>query len=276
MSLLELLDQTAEYLRSKSPKFPSVALVLGSGLSGFVERMKKEQEIPYSEIPNFRRSTVQGHAGKLIIGEINGVRVACMQGRLHYFEGYTMSEVVFPVRALARAGVETFLLTNASGGVHPDMVPSDLALIKDHINLMGTNPLIGPNEPDLGPRFPDQSVSYDAEIRSLFRKAADKLRIKLLDSVYIGLHGPSFETPSEIKMYRGMGGDLVGMSTVPEVIALRHMGKRVAAVSCITNLAAGVTDEPCNHEEVLVNAEKSYQNLWALLSEVLPRLGEKS
>ncbi len=271
-NLIANVDEAVALLRQRCENFPEVVLTLGSGLSGFIDSMEKEVEIPYSQIPNFKTSTVQGHAGKLVIGNLNGSRVACMQGRLHFYEGHSMSDVVFPFRVFAKAGAKLFVLTNAAGGLHAHMVPSDLVLLKDHINLMGTNPLIGPNDEHLGPRFPDLSNLYDARLNSILLQTAKKLGVKLGEGVYVGIHGPSFETPAEIRAYRQMGGDLVGMSTVPEAIAIRHMGKKVVVISCVTNLAAGVTSEPPNHAEVLENAKKSYVSLEKLLTQAIPEL----
>ncbi len=272
VSLTKQLDEAVAGIRKKCDKFPEIVMVLGSGLNGLVESLEKEVEIPYPEIPHFKSSTVQGHAGKLVIGSLNGTRVAVMQGRLHYFEGYSMHDVVFPVRTFGRAGAKLFVLTNASGGLHHHMTPSDLVLLKDHINLMGDNPLIGANDEGLGPRFPDLTHLYDPKMNEILLSLAKKLGIKLTDGVYVAIHGPSYETPAEIRSYRQMGGDLVGMSTVPEAIAIRHMGKKVIALSCVTNLAAGVTTEPLNHTEVIDNAKKAYSSIVELLSKSLPQL----
>jgi len=258
LSLMEKRGEAARFLKSKVSDFPRILIVLGSGLSDLVEDMEKECVIPFSEIPHFKKVTVAGHIGQLVVGRLEGTRVACMQGRYHFYEGHTMEEVVFPFRAFGAAGCEAFLLTNASGGLQPGMNPMDLLLIRDHINLMGTNPLIGPNEGELGPRFPDLTHLYDPSLRKIFRDVAQAEGIPLREGVYIGIHGPSYETPAEINMYRVLGGDVVGMSTVPEAIAIHHMGKKVVAISCITNLAAGATGAPLAHAEVLENAKKAY------------------
>lgn len=269
---LAKLEEAKSVLQERCSNFPRFVVVLGSGLGGLLESLTVETEIPYSQIPNMRTASVQGHAGKLVIGNLSGVRVACMQGRLHYYEGYPMEEVVFPYRAFALAGAEVFLLTNASGGLKPSMKPADLLLIEDHINLMGTNPLIGKNAEELGPRFPDMTHVYDPILRKIIEKKARALKIPLKKGIYLGLHGPSYETPAEIQLYRKWGVDVVGMSTVPEAIALNHMGKRVVAISCITNLAAGVSKKPLVHEEVLESAKKVQKPFAKLVTESLKEM----
>ena len=271
-TLLQRLEEGKAQLLRKCGAFPNIVIVLGSGLSGLNEDLEVEAEIPFHELPNVQKLTVEGHVGRLVIGRLGNTRVACMLGRLHYYEGYSMEEVVFPVRLLAHAGASCFLLTNASGGLHAHLQPPELVLIKDHINLMGTNPLIGKNEEALGPRFPDMSCVYDPIFNRLFLESAKRLGISLKEGVYLALHGPTYETPSEIKMYRLLGGDIVGMSTVPEVIVLRHMSKRVVALSCVTNSAAGVGEKPLVHAEVLENAKKSQRSLSMLIRETVPHL----
>lgn len=269
LPLIQRLNEAKQALLGKVGAFPKIAIVLGSGLSAIADDIQKEHEISLSEIPHVKLPTVQGHVPKLIVGKLYGVRVAVLQGRLHYYEGHSMDDVVFPVRAFSWAGAEAFLLTNAAGGLRPEMAPLDFLLLNDHINLFGTNPLIGPNHEELGVRFPDLTHLYDPELRKILRDAAQKHRIPVWEGVYVGIHGPSYETPAEIRCYRNMGGDVVGMSTVPEAIALRHMGKRVMGLSCITNMAAGVTDEPLVHDDVLANGKKIYGRFAKLMEEAL-------
>ncbi len=264
---LEKIQEARNYVSSKVQKFPGFLIVLGSGLATILNELEVETEVSYSDIPHLSQSTVQGHVSRLLVGKLGGVRVACMQGRLHYYEGLKMDDVVFPFRTFALCGAKVFFLTNAAGGLHPEMNPADLVLIQDHLNLMGTNPLIGKNLDELGPRFPDMTHLYDPELREIVLDAAKKLNINLRQGIYVGLHGPSYETPAEIKMYRGLGGDVVGMSTVPEAIALHHMGKRVVAVSCVTNLAAGVGSTPIEHSEVLEIAKKVQVPFCSLVKE---------
>ena len=268
-SVMKKLEEAKQFVLSRCPDFPKFLVVLGSGLAGILSDLKVEKEIPFTDIPHVRKPTVEGHVARLLIGKLKNTRVACMQGRLHFYEGYPMEDVVFPFRVFALSGAEVFLLTNASGGLHSEMKPSDLCLIRDHINLMGTNPLIGKNHDALGPRFPDMTHLYDPKLREITKRVAKKLNVELHEGVYIALHGPSYETPAEIKMYKMLGADLVGMSTVPEAISLNHMGKRVMAISCITNLAAGVGDSPLVHSEVLENAKKVHGVFSKLVIETL-------
>jgi len=265
------LQTARDFLAKRVPKFPRLAVVLGSGLGGALNAMQVRAEIPFSEIPGVRASTVQGHSGKLVIGDFHSVPVACFQGRIHSYEGLLPAEVVFPFRVAALLGTEVFLLTNAAGGVHPDMKPMDLVLIRDHINLMGVNPLTGPNDPRLGERFPDMTHAYDPELCRLIHEAGVDAQVALREGVYVGISGPSYETPAEIRMYRSLGGDVVGMSTVPEVIALRHMKKRVAAISCVTNLAAGVGSEALAHSEVLEAGAQVEGRFARLMESILTR-----
>lgn len=227
-----------------------MAIVLGSGLGESTGFMEIESRLPYSEIPGFLKPTIAGHAGEMLLGHAAGLRVAAMRGRFHMYEGHDLSDVVLPVRSLICAGASTVMLTNAAGGVNEGFEPGDLMLISDHINMTGRNPLIGANDPDLGVRFPDMTCAYDAELRGIARKSAQQLGMTLREGVYAWLTGPSYETPAEIRMMRTMGADAVGMSTVPEVIAARHMGARVMGISCITNMAAGVTGKSLDHAEV--------------------------
>jgi len=270
--LIQKLEESCRAVQALCPNFPKVVIVLGSGLAGLLDEMKIEIDIPFSSIPHLKQATVEGHVGRLVIGKLGAARVACMQGRLHLYEGLSMEDVVFPYRVFALAGAESFLLTNAAGGLHGNVKPPALVLIRDHINMMGTNPLVGKNEEKLGVRFPDLTHLYDPKLRKTVADTARRLGIELGEGVYVATHGPSYETPAEIKMYRVLGGDVVGMSTVPEAIAVHHMGKRVVAISCVTNLAAGVTDQPLEHSEVLENAKKIYSRFSALVREISPLL----
>lgn len=269
------IEKAKNYLLQMCPDFPKNLVTLGSGLGNLLSDVKVEKEIPFAEIPGFKAATVQGHSGKLVIGSLSKTRVACLQGRLHYYEGYSMQEVVFPFRALGLCGVEVFFLTNAAGGVHPGMQPGELLLIKDHLNLMGSNPLIGRNPDSLGPRFPDMTQVYDPSLRGIVLKIAKKLKISLREGVYAGVHGPSYETPAEVEMLKRLGADVIGMSTVPEAIALKHMGKKIVAVSCVTNLAAGVGEGVLHHEEVLQAAKLAQVSLSNLVKEFFDAVSQK-
>ncbi len=266
--MLEQLEAAKKFLLSRCGSFPKTVIVMGSGMSSVLSEVVTEVEIPFADIPHVPKVSVQGHSGRIKIGTIGKTRVALSQGRLHYYEGLSMSTVVLPFRAMALAGADNFILTNAAGGMRPDLNPPSFMLIRDHINLMGSNSLMGPNL-DFGPRFPDLTNLYDPVVNEVFKKVAQKNGIKLHEGVYVATHGPSYETPAEIRMFRQMGGDVVGMSTVPEAIALKHMGKRVNALSCVTNLAAGVSDEPLNHEDVLSYAQQAHSTLGILLRETL-------
>ena len=251
---------------------PSVGVVLGSGLGGFADAVVDAVEIPYAEIPGWPQSTAVGHAGTLVVGTFGGVPVAVMKGRAHLYEGHPAAKVVFGVRVLGRLGIRSLVLTNACGAIDPAVEPGRLVAISDHLNLLGTSPLVGPNDDALGPRFPDMTNAYDPEYRAFARDAAARLGIRLGEGVYAAWLGPAFETPAEIRMVRTLGGDLVGMSTVPEVLAARHMGIRCLALSCVTNAAAGVLDEPIDHEQVLEVGARAAKDLVALLREVVPLL----
>ncbi len=252
---------------------PAVGVVLGSGLGGFADAVEEAVEIPYGEIPGWPRSTAVGHSGTLVLGRFGGAPVAVMKGRAHLYEGVPPAKVVFGVRVLGRLGIGSLVLTNACGAIDRSLQPGRLVAISDHLNLQGASPLIGPNDDTLGPRFPDMSDAYDPEYRALAREAAGKLGLELGEGVYAAWLGPAFETPAEIRMIRALGGDLVGMSTVPEVLAARHMGIRCLALSCVTNAAAGVLPEPIDHEQVLEVGARAAGDLVALLREVIPRLG---
>lgn len=263
--LLTRLQETKDFLLSFCGS-ADWAIVLGSGFGSVIESMSVEKEISYSEIPNFKSPSVSGHKGKLVVGKLGNSRVLALQGRLHYYEGHEMQDVVYAVRALAFLGIEKFLLTNASGTLRTEWMPPTLVLISDHINLMGTNPLVGLNYDFLGPRFPDLSSVYDPNLGAVFIDAARNCQIELRKGVYAGILGPCYETPAEIRLYRNLGADLVGMSTIPEAIALRHMGKRVVALSCVTNAAASVS-EPVFHSDVLERVDIAAPLIRKLITE---------
>ncbi len=268
MSVLAEIGEAVGAIQARSPVRPSVGLVLGSGLGGFAQTLDKPVVIPYGEIKHFPTATAIGHKGELVLGHSNAVPVAVMSGRVHYYEGYRPDQVVFPVRVLARLGVKVLVLTNAAGSVNVNYKPGELMVISDHINLMGMNPLVGPNEERLGLRFFDMSDAYDPALRDIAEKACWKAGVTVRHGVYVAVAGPSYETPAEIRAFRTLGADAVGMSTVPEVIAARHMGVRVLAISCITNLAAGVSKKKLDHLEVLEVGRK----VQAALSDVLARI----
>jgi len=263
------LRAAADFLRELGE--PKVAVVLGSGL-GDVLPLEGERAVAFAEVPGFPAPTAPGHKGEIAVGVLGGVEILVQRGRLHYYEGYSPEEVVFPVRTYAILGVRTLVLTNASGGIADGLAPGDLVLIRDHINMLGFNPLRGPNLDELGPRFPDMTHAYDPGLRELAHAVARELGIELREGVYLATMGPTYETPAEIRAFRALGADLVGMSTVPEVIAARHAGMRVLAISCVTNLAAGIAKGPLSHEEVLEIGRRRAADLGRLLAELLPRL----
>lgn len=273
MRVSEKVAQALKYLQEKVPFCPDVVVVLGSGLGGVAGAIENPISIPYGEIPFWPASTAPGHAGCLIAGNLGQTRVVAMQGRVHYYEGYSMDEVVFPVRVFGEWGIKVYFATNASGGVNTDLLPGDLVLLEDHLNLMGANPLAGPNDEKWGPRFPDMTFAYNRELRDLVARVGERAGVPVKSGVYAAFSGPSFETPAEIRMVRVLGGDLVGMSTVPEVIVANHMGMRVCALSCVANYAAGMTDNPLTHKEVLEEMGKASERLSRLVSLSLEELG---
>lgn len=266
------LDAAVEAVRLRSDLRPDVGVVLGSGLGGFADAVDDRVEIPYGDIPGWPVSTAVGHAGTLVLGLFGGVPVAVMKGRAHLYEGHAPARVAFGVRVLGRLGVRSLVLTNACGALDAALTPGTLVAVSDHLNLQGASPLVGPNDDELGPRFPDMSDAYDPAYRAVAQEAAERLGIPLGEGVYAAWLGPAFETPAEIRMLRTLGADLVGMSTVPEVLAARHMGIRCLALSCVTNAAAGVLPEPIDHERVLEIGARAAGDLVALLREVVPRL----
>ncbi|MED3563211.1 purine-nucleoside phosphorylase [Bacillus xiapuensis] len=268
----EKIQNAAEFLKGKYSKTPKIGLILGSGLGVLADEIVDSVKIPYSEIPNFPISTVEGHAGQLVFGSLSGAEVVAMQGRFHYYEGYSMDKVTFPVRVMKALGVEMLIVTNAAGGVNESFTPGDLMIITDHINFMGTNPLIGPNDSNLGVRFPDMSEAYTKELRGIAKEIAGNLNIAIKEGVYVGFTGPVYETPAEIRMARVLGGDAVGMSTVPEVIVARHGGLKVLGISCITNMAAGILDQPLSHDEVIETTEKVKSNFLLYIKEIVKRI----
>ncbi len=268
------LDDAVGFVREQVKVEPRVGIVLGSGLGGLADELEDRVAIPYSEIPDWPVSTAIGHSGVLVLGSLDGVAVAVMRGRAHLYEGIGADRVAFGVRVLGQLGVRSLVVTNAAGGINPDFLPGQLVLISDHINLQGASPLVGQNDESLGPRFPDMSDAYDPEFRARALEAAAQLGIDLGEGVYAAWLGPAFETPAEIRMLRTLGADLVGMSTVPEVLAARHMGIRCLALSCVTNAAAGVLPEPIDHERVLEVGARAAGDLVALVREVLAALGD--
>jgi purine-nucleoside phosphorylase len=268
--IFEQAAAAADYIRERIDIVPRVAVVLGSGLGGFANNVEHPVAIPYSEIPHFPLSTVPGHSGRLIIGAVRGTPVAVMQGRVHAYEGYSSAEVTFPVRVLGGLGVSALILTNAAGGIRLDLEQGQLVLLSDHINFTGRNPVSGPNDDRLGPRFFDMSEAYSQRLRQLAHDAAKLEGFKLAEGVYLCVLGPSFETPAEIRAFRTLGADLVGMSTVQEVIVARQMNMEVLGISCVTNMAAGILRQEINHKEVMETGQRVQQRLSGLLATVLP------
>lgn len=266
------LKETRDFLLEKIQIKPSLGIILGSGLGGLVDLIQDKIVIPYQEIPNFPVSTVEGHKGQLVFGTLQGKPVMAMQGRFHYYEGYAMTEVTFPVRVMQVLGIKDLIVTNAAGGINETYQPGDLILIKDHINLVGDNPLRGANLGELGPRFPDMSQGYNPEWREKALNIAKKMGITPQEGVYAGMSGPSYESPAEIRFLRTIGADLVGMSTVPEVIVANHGGMRVLGISCVTNMAAGILPQPLSHQEVMETAERVQKTFVQFVQELVKEL----
>jgi purine-nucleoside phosphorylase len=269
-----LADASAQFILAGTPLRPKIGLVLGSGLGACADSLADATRVPYSEIPAFPRSTAIGHAGQMVLGKVGDVPVAAMQGRVHQYEGYSAQEVTFPIRVFGRMGIRAVILTNAAGGIDRGYSQGALVLIRDHINLQGTSPLVGTNDDRFGVRFPDMTRAYDRDYRQIAREEAAGLNIPLLEGVYAALLGPSYETPAEIEYLRRIGADLVGMSTVAEVIAARHMEMKVLAISCVTNMAAGILDQPLSHAEVMETGERVKSIFESLLRAILPRLND--
>jgi len=279
MSHFDQVNEAADFLRKRIPgQTPRLAIVLGSGLGAVAEAVESPTFVPYAEIPHFPQSTVEGHSGRIVAGQLNGIPVVVMQGRVHFYEGYTPQQVTFPMRVLGQLGIETVILTNAAGGINPNYQIGDLVLLADHINMLGFNPLVGPNEPRFGRspqtglRFFDMTQAYSVELRSLAQSAARTEGFIMHEGVYLATSGPSFETPAEIKAFRSLGADLVGMSTVPETIVARHIGIQVLGISCVTNLAAGISATQLSHQEVFEAGSRVQHRLAALLARLAPQI----
>jgi purine-nucleoside phosphorylase len=267
-------ESAALFLLDQTPLRPKIGLVLGSGLGAFADELSGATRVPYANIPFFPRSTAVGHAGQMVIGNADGIPVAAMQGRVHLYEGYSAREVAFPTRVFGRMGIRAVILTNAAGGINLEYKQGALVVLTDHINLQGQNPLVGANDDRFGPRFPDMTQAYCKPYREIALEAARKKGKRLYQGVYAALTGPSYETPAEIRYLRAIGADLVGMSTVPEVITARHMGLKVLAISCVTNMAAGILDQVLNHQEVLETTERVKEDFIALVRAVLPGIAK--
>ncbi|SDC38052.1 purine-nucleoside phosphorylase [Paenibacillus sp. UNCCL117] len=270
--LLSQIKEAAGFIRERYPVKPEIALILGSGLGILADLVEDAVTIPYEEIPNFPVSTVEGHAGELLLGTVAGRHVLLMKGRFHMYEGYGVETVSFPVRVMKELGVEKLLVTNAAGGVNTAYKPGDLMVIRDHINFTFRNPLIGPNFGELGVRFPDMSEAYSRRLREVAHRVAKEQGLDLQEGVYFGLLGPSYETPAEIRMIRTLGGDAVGMSTVAEVLVARHAGIEVLGFSCISNMAAGILDQPLSHEEVIETTDRVKQTFLKLIVGIIPSM----
>jgi purine-nucleoside phosphorylase len=265
-------DEAKRYIQGHTDARPTIGLVLGSGLGAFAEELTGRTDIPYADIPGWPHSTAVGHAGKLIIGKLGALDVAVMAGRAHLYEGYSMQQVTYGVRVLHAIGARAMVFTNAAGGINLALERGGLVLIADHINLQGANPLVGPNDDSLGPRFPDMSEAYSRAYRNAAKRVAAELCIPITEGVYAAMLGPSYETPAEIRYLRAIGADVVGMSTVPEVIVANHMGMKVLGISCVTNMAAGILPQKINHEEVLETGAMVRDTLVKFLKALLPRL----
>lgn len=271
-TLNQKIEAAVNFIKSKSNTSPSVGVILGSGLGDFVNKIKNPTIIPYGEIPNFKKVTVKGHDGNLIIGTVGDQTVAALQGRFHYYEGNSLEEVVFPIRVLAKLGINSLMLSNAAGGINLGFNAGDLMLIQDHINLTGVNPLIGPNDESIGPRFPDMTFAYNPELNKMVEDSARELNISIQKGVYVGVTGPTYETPAEIRFFRTIGGDACGMSTVPETIIANHIGLKVVGISCITNMAAGIKNEKLSHDDIKGEANKVMENFANLVERTILKM----
>ncbi|WMM26482.1 purine-nucleoside phosphorylase [Tissierella sp. MB52-C2] len=269
MEYMNKIKEAVNFITSKTKDSPKIGLVLGSGLGSLADKIENPTIIKYTDIPSFPRSTVEGHAGQLVIGKLSGKIVVAMQGRFHFYEGYPLKDVTFPIRVMFGLGVENLIVTNAAGGVNTEFTPGDLMIITDHINFTGRNPLIGENLDNLGPRFVDMSNPYNREYIKMTKEIGKKLGLELKEGVYMWFTGPTYETPAEVKLARIVGADAVGMSTVPEVIVANHENIKVLGISCITNMASGILDQPLNHEEVVETSNKVKDNFEKLLIEVI-------
>ena len=271
-SMYDRVEEAAAAIRARGGLLPEIAVVLGSGLGPFADTLRDAIETPYAELPHWPAAAVIGHTGRLVIGTVSGRRVAALAGRAHFYEGHDLTDVVFATRVMGRLGVQQLVLTNAAGGINTDFAQGTLMVIDDHINLLGTGPLVGPNDERFGPRFPDMSEVYSARLRNLADAAATARGIGVSHGIYAAVHGPSYETPAEIRYLRTIGADAVGMSTVPEAIAARHMGIDVLGISCITNMAAGVSPRPLVHSEVLETTTRVRGSFIALLEAIIERI----
>ena len=270
--MIHEIKGAADYIQSQIEIKPEIALILGSGLGVLAEEVKESKVIKYEDIPDFPVSTVEGHAGQFVVGKLEGKKVMAMQGRFHYYEGYSMQQIALPIRVMYELGIENLIVTNAAGGINMNFDPGNFMIIQDHINLMGDNPLKGNNLEEYGPRFPDMSEIYNEELRELAEKVAIESKIQTVKGIYVGLGGPSYETPAEIRYLRGIGADAVGMSTVPETITANHMGMKILGISCITNMAAGVLPEPLDHKDVIEIAEKVKPKFSTLIKGILKEM----
>lgn len=269
MKFNEKVQQTKDYLLSQIDQLPSIGLVLGSGLGILADEIENPIYIPYNEIPHFPASTVTGHAGRMVIGDLKGKRVIAMQGRFHYYEGHSLEAVTYPIRIMQAIGVQQIIVTNAAGGINPNFKPGDLMIIQDHINLTSQNPLIGPNEEEFGERFPDMSEAYSKKLIALAKDVASKNKINMVEGIYAGMLGPSYETPAEVNFLSIIGASAVGMSTVPEVIVAQHSGLEVLGISCISNMAAGISEHSLTHDEVMETTENIKAQFLQLVKEVI-------
>ncbi len=272
MDYINKIKTSVDYIFSKTKCLPKVGLVLGSGLGNLAEKIEKPIVIKYTDIPNFPKSTVKGHAGQLVIGELGGKSVVAMQGRFHYYEGYPLEDVTFPIRVMIGLGIESLIVTNAAGGLNNNFYPGDLMIITDHINFTGKNPLIGKNFNELGPRFVDMTRAYNRDYINIAKEVGKKIGLELKEGIYMWFTGPTYETPAEIRLARTLGADAVGMSTVPEVIVANHQDIKVLGISCITNMAAGILDKPLNHEEVIETSKKVKDSFEKLVVEILSNI----
>ncbi|PAB57753.1 purine-nucleoside phosphorylase [Anaeromicrobium sediminis] len=272
MDLQQKLQECMNYIKEKSKYEPKIGLILGSGLGALANEIEDKEIYPYNEIPNFPVSTVEGHAGQLVIGKLEGKVVVAMQGRFHYYEGYSMQEVTFPVRVMKLLGVEKLVVTNAAGAVNAEFKPGDLMIISDHLNLSGDNPLMGKNLAEFGPRFPDMSNAYDSELRGKVREIAKSLDMEIREGVYACMSGPSYETPAEVRMVRILGADAVGMSTAPEVTVAVHSGMKAVGISCMTNMAAGILDQPLDHSEVMETSAMAREKFVVLMRNIIKNI----
>lgn len=268
----EKVQQAARLIEGRTTLRPRIGLVLGSGLGAFADGLEDATAIPYQQIPHFPVSTAVGHAGRLVVGQCAKIPVAVMQGRVHFYEGYSLREVTFPIRVLGALGIRALVFTNAAGGINRRLRARGLLLIRDHLNFQGSNPLVGANDERFGPRFPDMTEAYSKKFRTTAKQVARKLRLRLFEGVYAALHGPSYETPAEIRALARLGADVVGMSTVPEVIVANHMGIEVLGISCVTNMAAGISKKKINHDEVLEAGERVSRQFTAFLRALIPAL----